>query len=354
MVNKIKSKKRDIQFYRSLPKVELHRHLEGSLRLSTLLEVGRAHGLNLPNTGKLREAVQIGAGEDYTFTNFLSKFQTLRLFYKSPEVIERLVREAIEDAAIDNIRYLELRFTPVALAKAEGFPLNEVMDWVIEGKRNAEKNFDIDTRLIASVNRHEAPSLACQVVKHAADRYDQGIVGLDLAGDEVNFDSRNFWEVFEEAKDTGLNITIHAGEWCGAANVREAILNLNAERIGHGIRVLEDPEVTALARDSDVIFEVCVTSNYQTGAIPSNTVHPLTRMISHGLNVTINTDDPSISQITLSDEYRTICEDLGLSLSELQSRIYTAARASFLPEVEKTGLCDYLEGEYFNINSQLK
>ncbi|MFC1879750.1 hypothetical protein ACFLZW_07530, partial [Chloroflexota bacterium] len=120
--------RRPADFYRSVPKVELHRHLEGSLRLRTLLEVGRAHGISLPNTSRLRELVQIGEDEDFTFENFLSKFQTLRLFYRSPEVIERLTIETIEDAAKDNIRYMELRFTPVALNRSEGFGLDKVMD----------------------------------------------------------------------------------------------------------------------------------------------------------------------------------------------------------------------------------
>ncbi len=125
--------KRSSEFYRSLPKVDLHRHLEGSLRFSTLRELARSQALDLPPTAELRSMVQIQAGEPLTFENFLSKFATLRLFYRSPEIITRITREAIADAAADNVLYLELRFTPVALSKAQGFSLAQVMDWVIDG-----------------------------------------------------------------------------------------------------------------------------------------------------------------------------------------------------------------------------
>jgi len=334
--------KHPIDFYRSLPKVDLHRHLEGSLRLGTLLEIGRDHGLSLPNTEKLRELVQIGDDEDFTFENFLSKFQMLRLFYRSPEVIERLTRETIEDAALDNVRYMELRFTPVALSRSEGFDLGSVMDWVIQGTRKAEGEFGVKTRLIASVNRHESADLAMQVTDLAIERIDGGIVGLDLAGNEAEFAGSAFLGAFKKAQRAGLHITIHAGEWGPSENVSEAILYLNAERIGHGVRVLEDPSVTTLARDRKIPFEVCVTSNYQSGVVPSLSAHPLTRMLDQNLEVTINTDDPSISQIQLSDEYRLIVEDMNVSLDVLRECVLAGARAAFLPDSEKKELVNQI------------
>jgi adenosine deaminase len=337
---------RSIEFYEALPKVELHRHLEGSLRLETLLEVKRAHGMPLPNTDKLNELVQVGEDEDFTFENFLSKFHTLRLFYRSPEVIGRITREAIEDAARDNVRYLELRFTPVALSRAEDFPLAEVMDWVVEAAQEAEAENNIKTRLIASVNRHESPELAAEVAALSAERIDRGVVGLDLAGNESDFSGMPFLGVFKEAGQAGLHVTIHAGEWGGPENVLDAMMYLNAERIGHGVRVLEDPQVAIMARDRGIPFEVCVTSNYQSGVIPSLTVHPLPRMLSLGLNATIHTDDPSISQITLSDEYRLVCEDLRFSLATLRERVLAAAQAAFLPEAEKGELVQALQEEF--------
>jgi adenosine deaminase len=332
--------------YRAMPKVELHRHLEGSLRVKTMLEIARAHGITVPTgTGPLSSLVQVQKSEPYTYQNFLAKFNTLRMFYRSPEVIHRVTREAIEDAARDNVRYLELRFTPVALSRAERFPLGEVMDWVSESAHNAAMEFGIRVGLIASVNRHESVELAEQVAWLAAAHTGRGMVGLDLAGNEAEFPARLFVGVFKEAQQAGLHITIHAGEWSGADNVRQAIEVFNAERIGHGIRVMEDPEIVKLAHDEGVTFEVCVTSNYQTGIVASLAAHPLMEMLHNGLNVVLGTDDPSISQIALSDEYHRACETLGMTLKTLKERILAAGQASFLPEDEREKLVAQLRKE---------
>ncbi len=338
--------KRPNEFYHLLPKVDLHRHLEGSLRFETVRELARTHGMDLPPTGQLRTMVQIQEDEPLTFENFLSKFSTLRLFYRSPEVIYRITQEAIADAAADNVRYLELRFTPFALSKAQGFSLGEVMDWVIEATRQAEKTYGVMTRLIASINRHESPSLAEQVVQLALVRKNAGIVGLDLAGDEAGHSAEAFIGVFREAKEKGLYTTVHAGEWNTGENVAQAIELFGADRIGHGVRVLESPHALQLARQNNIPFEVCITSNYQSGVVPVVKAHPIMEMISAGLNVTLNSDDPSISQITLSDEYRLICEVFGASLEELHRRVLNAAQAAFLPDEEKQQLKQKLAAEF--------
>src|SRR5688572_3650833 len=282
-----------LNIYHELPKVELHRHLEGSLRLSTMLDIAHKDGVTIPvSMLSLSGLVQVQDEDPLTFTNFLEKFKTLRLFYRSPEVIHRITSEAVEDAARDNIRYLELRFTPVALSRAEGFPLHDVIDWVITSSQEAAKKYKIKVGLIASVNRHESAELAEQVAWLAVEHIKDGLVGLDLAGNEAEFKSEPFYGIFKEAKQSGLRMTIHAGEWGPAANVREAIENLGAERIGHGVRVLEDENVVALARERGPVFEVCVTSNYQSGVVSSVKEHPLPRMLEAGLKATVNTDDP--------------------------------------------------------------
>jgi adenosine deaminase len=332
--------------FHTLPKVELHRHLEGSLRLDTMLDIARAHSVTVPaSIIRLSNMVQVQEEEPYTFQNFLAKFQTLRLFYRSPEVITRITREAVEDVARDNVRYLELRFTPVALSRAEGFPLHDVMEWVCSAARQASEDMGVKVALIASVNRHESVELAEQAVWLAAQNMDKGMVGLDLAGNEAEFPGEPFAGLFNEARQAGLHITIHAGEWGGAENVREAIEVLGAERIGHGVRVMEDPGVVDLARERGTTFEVCVTSNYQSGVVPKLDEHPLAQMLDAGLNVTINTDDPSISRITLSNEFRLIGEDMGISDKVLKERILAAARASFLPEDEREALVHHLKVE---------
>jgi adenosine deaminase len=289
--------------------------------------------------------VQVQDQDPLTFTNFLDKFKTLRLFYKSPDVIDRVTREAVEDAAHDNICYLELRFTPVALSRAEGFPLHDVMDWVVKSAQEAATKYKIKVGLIASVNRHESPELAEQVAWLAMEYIKDGLVGIDLAGNEAEFKSDPFQGIFKEAKQTGLHVTIHAGEWGGAENVRDAILNLGAERIGHGVRVMEDESVVALAKERGTVFEVCVTSNYQSGVVRSLPSHPLPSMIAAGLNVTINTDDPSVSRITLSHEYQHVCEKLNVPMSVLKQSVLNAAQASFLNDDEKTKLVESLKKE---------
>jgi len=326
--------------YRRFPKVDLHRHLEGSLRLETLLDIARIHGITLPLGPDLRSLVQMQAGDALTFSTFLSKFQMLRLFYRTPEVIAQVTREAIADAAEDGVLHLEMRFTPVALTRIQDFGLGEVMDWVLESAKQASQDYGISVALIASVNRNESVELAEEVAQLAVERMGRGLVGLDLAGNEASFSALPFAGLFREVKASGLKVTIHAGEWGGAANVKEAILALETDRVAHGVRVMEDPEVVALARERQVPFEVCITSNYQTGVVPALTAHPLVKMIEAGLYVTINTDDPSISQITLSDEYRLAVENLGLSQVQLAAQVAAAAQAAFLPPEEKQALIE--------------
>lgn len=338
-------------FYQALPKIELHRHLEGSLRFETVRELAREHSLDLPQTGKLRKLVQVQENEPMTFENFLSKFANLRLIYKSPEIITRITQEVIEDAAVDNVRYMELRFTPIALSRAQGFPLPDVIDWVIEGTQKANREFGITTRLIVSVNRHEEIELASQVAELAAAHIEDGIVGLDLAGNEAEFPAAPFLSLFKSSAEAGLHISIHAGEWGPGENVFYAIDTMGAERIAHGIRVLESPAAVRIAKDRQTAFEVCLTSNYQSGAVASVKDHPLKQMLDAGLNATINTDDPGISQIDLSNEYRLACEAQNLSLSQLRGRIAAAAQATFLPPGDKKALAQSVLLEFDQVTS---
>jgi adenosine deaminase len=327
-----------IRDYTTIPKVELHRHLEGSLRVSTLAEISRKYGFGFKKTSELSPYVQIGEQEPYTIENFLSKFNTLRKFYQSPEIIRRVAHEAVEDAALEYIQYMELRFTPVALSRVKDFPLSEVMDWVIDSVRSASQKHHIQVNLIASVNRHETVEIAEKVTQLAVDRKNQLIVGLDLAGDEANYPANSFRSLFLQAKQAGLRVCIHAGEWSGAENVAYAINEMQADRIGHGVRVLEDPKVVELARKKEIPFEVCITSNYQSGVVTRLEDHPVTKMVNAGLVVTINTDDPGISQIKLSDEYVRLEKKLGMSPRQISEIIRNSARAAFLSDTQKDAL----------------
>lgn len=337
-----------LNYFRHLPKVDLHRHLEGSLRLSTLYDVARQHGITLP-LEPFNSLVQLEHDDPLTFTNFLSKFQHLRQFYRSPEIIARLAQEAVEDAADDGVLYLELRFTPIALTRLQGFSLAEVMDWVAQSAHEAAQKRGLMLRLIVSVNRHEPVEQAETVARLAAERRHLGIVGLDLAGNEADFSAVPFAGIFRDAQQSGLHVTVHAGEWGGASNVREAIETLNAERVGHGVRVVDDPEVMALARERGVTFEVCITSNVQSGVFPSIEVHPITRMIRAGLRVTLNTDDPGIQRITLSDEYKIALEDMGLSDGQFIETVLNGARGAFLSRPETKALEDRLKRRLMSV-----
>jgi adenosine deaminase len=332
----------------SLPKVELHRHLEGAIRIPTLLELARGNGLPVPRDERsLRALVQVLPQDPLTWGNFLSKFDALRHFFRSPEVIARMVREAIEDLAADRIVYAELRFTPAALAAARGYRVDEVMDWVLEAGRGAMQASGTRVGWIASINRHEPMEVAERVARAAADRLDQGVVGLDLAGNEVDFPTLPFAPLFRDAAQSGLGITLHAGEWADGGSVVGAMEAMGAMRIAHGVRAIEDPRALDMARERRVAFEVCLTSNVASGAVRSYADHPLPKLIQAGIQVSLNSDDPSICGILLSDEYRAAMQHYGLSPDSLRGMILAAAQAAFLPEAEKRRLEGRLQGELF-------
>lgn len=327
-----------------MPKIDLHRHLEGSLRLETLLEIAREFGLDLPasNVDRLRPYVQI-TDDPRDHEAFLSKFEVLRHFYRTPEAIKRLAYEVVADAASDNIHYLELRFSPQALARVRGFSLSQVTDWVIEATQQASKDWGIQVGLIITLVRHDPIEQAWDVAQVAFDRFGKGIVGLDLAGNEVKFPPGPFKPIFQKAKDVGLGITIHAGEWASAVGVRQAIEELHADRIGHGVRSIENSEILRLVRDQQVALEVCLTSNLQTGVIHKMRHHPLVDLLNLGVLVTLNTDDPSVSDSILTDEYRVAVEVLGLEYAALRQLVLNAARAAFLPTAARQQLIDHFE-----------
>jgi len=333
---------------KALPKVDLHRHLEGSLRLATVTELAAKFGLGADASGgSLRACVQIVGGDPRSWDAFLSKFEMLRLLYRTPEIIQRIVEEAIQDAAADRVQYLELHFTPAALAQQGGFAAAEIFDWVIEAANRATTRTGVQVGLIPSINRHESVGLAEEVAALAADHMPEGVVGLDLAGNEVEFPAEPFAGIFTSARSAGLGITLHAGEWTGPDSVRKAIEIMGASRVAHGGRVIEDPEAVALARERRTVFEICLTSNLHSGVAPDIDHHPLPRMIEAGLQVTLNTDDPGISGICLSDEYALAIDRLGLSFESMKGLILVASQASFLPERARHALESRLQSQLF-------
>ena len=332
--------------FATLPKIDLHRHLEGSIRLRTLLETAQEYQIELPtyDPEALRKYVQITPDSPANFAHFLSKFTVIRRFFCAPEVIQRIAREAVEDAAADNVKYMELRFTPKALTNLKHFSFGEVVRWVCAGVEEGQAGRDIRVRLILSMNRHESVTEGERTLRAALEFRDKGVVALDLAGQEAGYSAEPFFGLFREARQNGLGLTVHAGEWFGPRNIREAIEKMDTRRIGHGVRVVEDSTIVQLAREAGTIFEVCPTSNVQSGVVKSLMQHPLRDMNQLGLKTTINTDDPSISNITLTDELVLATDTLGLTLDDIRQAILTAAKSAFLPDVERAALIDYFSG----------
>lgn len=343
----ISSKKTFKEILQAMPKIDLHRHLEGSLRLFTLADIATKHGVDMQalDIEELRPLVQVVDDDEPNFQNFLAKFEILRKFYNTREAVLRIAYEVVVDAAKDNVKYLELQFNPVAQAYHQGFSLEEVVDWVIEAVKRAEQAYDIQVKLIMSLNRGDAPEFASHLVELAVARQADGMVGLDLAGNEEHISAKPFRDLLLWAKSEGMHLTVHAGECqnCSASNIYDAVEYLKAERIGHGVRAINDPKIIRLLSRQQVTLEMCPTSNFQTASIDTLACHPLRAFYRAGIPVTINTDDPSVSNITLSDEYAVALRVIGITFDMLKDMILNAARAAFLPEAERAQLVKEFE-----------
>lgn len=319
--------------------VELHRHLDGNIRLETVLDLGRRHQLPLPawTLDELRPHVEV-SGREPNLVEFLAKFAVLRLVMVDYDAVRRIVRENLEDAAREGIDYIELRFSPYFMAEQYGLDPLGVTEAACDALEEASGTVPVKAKLIGIVSRHYGPEIGWIEVEAAIRNHHRGIVALDLAGDEAGFPGALFVEHFERAREAGLRAVAHAGEAAGAASVRQAVLGLGAERIGHGVRAVEDPAVLDLLLERGIPLEVCPTSNVQTSTVASYAAHPLPRLLRGGHAVTLNTDDPSISGIDLAHEYRVAAEELGLSEAEIQKLQNHAVQAAFLSNEERRGL----------------
>ena len=331
---------------RAMPKIELHRHMEGALRLETLVDIAREHGIEMPEytVENIRPFVQMMPEEPHTWQNFMAKFQVLRQFFLSEEIIRRITRDTIVDAAQDNIKYFELRFTPKALGQANNYSLHRVVTWVCDTTAEVAVEYDIEVKLIVSMNRHESLAIADETLHAAIAHRHLGVVGLDLAGIESGHSVYPFRHIFKQAREAGLGITIHAGEWEGPHSVWDAISNIPLDRIGHGIRVLEDYSLVNVVLDRGIMLEVCPSSNVLTGVVKDFYGHPLPRLIANGVRTTLNTDDSSVCDVTLSQEMCRAVAYMPLTLDDLKQQTLTAAKSAFLPPMEKAALVEKFAG----------
>lgn len=334
-----------LETIRALPKIELHRHLEGSVRIQTLIDIAEEYGIEMPeyDVETLRPFVQMMPYEPRNTEHFMGKFHTLRQFYRSLDVIQRITREAIIDAAEDNIKYLELRFTPAALSNIIRVSYPAVVDAVCKARQEAMAEYDVEVGLIVSMNRHETIEQGQMALQAALEFRKSGVIGLDLAGFEKGHSANPFRAIFRQAKAEGLGVTVHAGEWEGADSVWEAVGNLGAIRVGHGIRSLEDPGIINVLVERGITLEVCPSSNVDSGVVDSLGAHPLRELHYQNVVTTINTDDPLISNITLSEEIARAVEHMDFTLDEVKQLTLQAARAAFLPEAEREALVTKFE-----------
>jgi adenosine deaminase len=343
-----------LEILKGLPKVELHRHLEGALRIGTMLELGRKYNLSLPlkDVSSLLKMVAYNDGEPRTLAHFLTKFRSD--WYRSYQDIERVAGEAVADAAGEGIVHLELRFSPEHFTRTSKLELQGVMQAVCESASAAASDAGIGVGFILTFTRerYDFPVWK-KIVDLGAEMWESGVAGVDLAGDEFNHPNNEFQKIFQRVVDTGaLGATIHAGEGTTAGQVASAVEVLGARRIGHGLKAAEDPAVVQLLAGREVALEMCPISNYQTGCVNDLQQHPLPQLDRSSVAVTINADDPGIHRSTINDDYDVAVTRWGYTLDDLLRLELNAVRAAFLPDDRREELRRRIEGGYAESRGQ--
>lgn len=315
----------------AMPKAELHLHLDGSLRIDTALELARTRGVDAPRdwTGMFAALVAPFPCRDQA--ELLRAFDLPIALMQDTEALERIAAELVETKAADRVRYVEIRWGPL-LHVAGGLSLADGIAAVIRGASGAATRTGTTVRFIATALRSHDPAANVELAETAARFIDDGLTGFDLAGPEEAFpDPLLHRRAFEAARAGGLRITLHAGEWGGAAQVRRA-LALDPERIAHGPGAIDDPELCRELIARRVTLDLCPTSNAQAGIVPSIAAHPLARLARAGVPVTLSTDDTTVSDLSLSDESERAVGLIGLTLPELWTIDRRALDVAFADE----------------------
>jgi len=322
---------------RAMPKAELHLHLDGSLRAETAIEIARTRGIDGPRTFAGMRGALVGPAQATDQADLLRAFDLPIALLQDVEALERAAAELVEDKARDNVRYVEIRWGPL-LHTAKGLRPREVVAATLRGAREAAHRLGIEVRLIATLLRSHDPAANRAFVDVAAAFLDAGLLAVDLAGPEAAFpDPALHREALEAARAAGFELTLHAGEWGGAAQVRRA-LAFRPSRIAHGPGLVDDRDLIAQVRRDGVVFDLCPTSNTQAAIVPRIEDHPLARLHRAGVRVTLNTDDLTVSDITLSDEYERAVERIGVTPPELWAMNLTAIDAAYADAATKAGL----------------
>ncbi len=324
-----------VPFIQSLPKVELHVHLEGSIRPETLLALARRHGVPLP------ASTVEGLRRWYTFTgfdHFVEVYLTIAGCLRTPDDIELVACEFLAGQAEQNILHSEVTYTPFTQWRYNGIPFADQLAAINRARAWAAEHLGVTMSLTLDIARDVSAEDGLLTAGWAIAGLGNGVTALGLAGPEIAAAPARFRAAFDCARAAGLHSAPHAGEHDGPASIWGALRDLGAERVGHGVRCLEDPALVAELRDRRIPLEVCPSSNVCLGVAPSWPGHPLPRLWEAGLYVTLNSDDPPLFNTTLTDEYVHAAEVFGLDAAALKALSLNALRASFLPAPERAAL----------------
>lgn len=327
-----------------LPLIDLHRHLDGSIRLQTVLEVAEAQGIALPghDLESLRPHVVV-QGRAAGLMDFIGRFRWLTAILHDLETCRRVAYENVVDARGEGIDYIELRFSPWFMAETHGLDPAGVVEAVADGVVAAERDTGVRAQLIGIMSR-TYDTETCHRELDALLAHRDHLVAIDLAGDEQKFPAGQFRQHFGRAREAGLRVTVHAGEVAGPASVWAAIRELGAARIGHGIRSLEDPPLVDFLVERRIGLEIAITSNVHVGVVEAYADHPVKRILEAGILANLNTDDPAISGIDLRHEYEVAAPRAGLTPAQARQAQANALEMAFLSDAEKEALLKRVGG----------
>jgi len=328
-----------------IPFIDLHRHIEGNIRISTILDLARQHNLDLPdwNEEGLRPYVEVQSQQPGVMA-FLEKFILPMRMLVNLEDCRRVAYEAVLDAAAEGIDYIELRFSPWFMAESHALAPQGVVEAVLDGVQLGREESGIQVKLLGILSRTYGPEIAMQELDSLLPYADR-IVGLDLAGDEANFPAVLFERHFERAREVGWKATVHAGEAAGAESVWQSIRVLGAQRIGHGLAIVKDPALMDYLFERQIGIEANLTSNVQTSSVPDYASHPMKTFLENGLCASINSDDPGISGIDLRYEYEVAAPKAGLTDAQIRQAQLNAVESAFLTPREKQSLVKKAKGD---------
>jgi adenosine deaminase len=338
------------EFLQKLPKTDLHCHLDGCLRVETILELAEEKGVKLPadDPDKLRDIVVMGE-ECQNLVDYLKAFEVTLSVMQDKDALSRVAYELVEDCARENIRYLEVRYSPI-LHMDKGLRLTQIVDAVHDGLTAGEKQFNVKTGVIICGMRNINPETSYRLAELAIAYKNRGVVAFDLAGAEEDYPAKKHKEAFFLILRNNINCTLHAGESYGPESVHQAVHYCGAHRIGHGTRLKEDGDLLNYINDHRIPLEICLTSNVQTRAAKNFADHPLRFYYDYGLRTTINTDNRLMSDTTVSRELYRAHKHLGFSLDEIIDLIVFGFKSAFLPYRSKVKLLRSIFDELKELN----